>query len=125
MPVSVASHSSMLPTIYLERQTYTTVRHYWLFLEYQVDFTDNFIIQPRIQIVTDAVKSTYMASLMVVLYKNWWAGVNYSVDNYIGGMIGYDFYGKYRIGYSYDYTKNKLSNVSQGTHEIVLSYLIK
>ena len=113
------------PTFLLGSANYTAARHYWFFLEHQFDFSDNFMIQPRIQIVTDAVKSTYMASLMVVIYKNWWGGVNYSVDNYIGGMIGYDFQGKYRIGYSYDYTTNKLSTVSKGTHEVVLSYLIK
>lgn len=105
--------------------SYYAARHYWFFLEYQYDFTDNLVIQPRIKIVTDAVKSTYMASLMAVIHKNWWGGINYSFENYIGAMFGYDFYGKYRIGYGYDYTTNKLSNVSQGTHEIVLSYLIK
>lgn len=105
--------------------SYYAARHYWFFLEYQYDFTDNLVIQPRIKIVTDAVKSTYMASLMAVIYKNWWGGINYSFENYIGAMFGYDFYGKYRVGYSYDYTTNKLSSVSKGTHEIVLSYLLK
>lgn len=134
--IGIAFHSEVLnagisctqlnaPKSLLDAASYYAVRHYWMFLEYRHEFTDNLSIQPRIQIVTDGVKSTYMASLMAVLYKNCWFGVNYSVDQYIGGMLGYDFFGKYRIGYGYDYTTNKLSNVSQGTHEIVLSYLIK
>ncbi|HLP53775.1 MAG TPA: PorP/SprF family type IX secretion system membrane protein [Fluviicola sp.] len=134
--VGIAFHSNFLnagisctqlnePTFKKNTTEYNAARHYWLFLEYNHDFSDNFSIQPRIQIVTDEVKATYMASIMTTLYQKLWFGVNYSVDNYIGGMIGYDFFGKYRVGYGYDYTTNKLNNVSQGTHEIVLSYLIK
>ncbi|MES2555600.1 MAG: PorP/SprF family type IX secretion system membrane protein [Bacteroidota bacterium] len=105
--------------------SYTNARHYWLFLEYEHYFLETILLQPRIQIVTDAVKATYMASLMVSFDNNLWGGINYSVDNYIGGMIGYDFRGKYRIGYGYDMTSNKLSTISKGTHEIVLSYLLE
>ncbi|MDH4472673.1 MAG: PorP/SprF family type IX secretion system membrane protein [Fluviicola sp.] len=134
--IGIAFHSNVLnagisctqlnaPTFLLSGSTYSASRHYCMFLEHHHEFTDNLSIQPRIQIVADNVKSTYMASIMTVLYQKLWFGVNYSVDNYIGGMIGYDFYGRYRIGYGYDYTTNKLSNVSKGTHEIVLSYLIK
>ncbi len=134
--VGIAFHSKVVnagisctqltaPKFLLNTSTYSATRHYWMFLEYHHEFTDNLSIQPRIQIVTDNVKSTYMASIMAVLYQKLWFGVNYSVDNYIGGMIGYDFQGKYRIGYSYDYTTSKLSTVSKGTHEIVLAYLIK
>jgi type IX secretion system PorP/SprF family membrane protein len=134
--IGIAFHSKVLnagisctqlnaPKFLLSGSTYSAARHYWFFLEHHHEFTDDLSIQPRIQIVTDGVKNTYMASLMAVLYKNWWFGANYSVDQYIGGMLGYDFFGRYRIGYGYDYTTNKLSNASKGTHEIVLSYLIK
>ncbi|MBL4862634.1 MAG: type IX secretion system membrane protein PorP/SprF, partial [Crocinitomicaceae bacterium] len=37
---------------------------------------------------------------------------------------GWDLKERYRIGYSYEYSINKLSSISRGSHDIVLGILI-
>lgn len=103
---------------------FNTVRHYWLYADYTYNVTDHFSLKPQIQFITDAVKITHNACVRAQIW-NFWTGITYSHENYVGGIIGYDFKGKYRIGYGYDITTNKLSSVSKGSHEIVLSYLLK
>jgi type IX secretion system PorP/SprF family membrane protein len=104
--------------------SYTAARHYWLFADYTFDLGEHIHLRPQVQLLTDAVKHGHNASVMV-LVKNFWGGINFSFEQYAGLMVGYDFYGKYRVGYSYDYTTNQLSSVSRGTHEIVLAYLLR
>lgn len=103
---------------------YSPIIHSRLFGEYRFLLTEKLTLIPRVQISTDYVK--FSDQLFLGLYSGrLWGGVNYSGifgSNYLGAMIGYDFKGKYRVGYSYDYSTNKLSNISRGTHEIVLSF---
>ncbi len=113
------------PSINQGTVNYNTARHYFLFADYNYDFSENLSFKPQIQVVTDAVKYSLNSSLMITIFKNTWTGINFSPNNYLGLMLGYDFKGRYRVGYGYDYTTNKLSSVSKGTHEIVLSYLLK
>jgi len=113
------------PSIMFETVKYNTARHFWLFADYNYDYSENLSFKPQIQVVTDAVKFKLSSSLMVTCYKKIWTGINFSPNNYLGAMLGFDFNRRYRLGYGYDYTINQLSSVSKGTHEIVLSYLLK
>jgi hypothetical protein len=40
-------------------------------------------------------------------------------------MGGWDIMEKFRVGYSYDLTLNKLKSISRGSHEIVLGLMLK
>lgn len=46
-------------------------------------------------------------------------GVSYRVNNAIVGLVNVTLNRKIKIGYSYDYALNGLSNVQSGTHEIL------
>lgn len=103
---------------------YNPTIHSRLFGEYRFNLKENLKLIPRVQFITDFVKSSDSWSLG--LYSNkLWGGISYSGlfgSNYIGAMLGYDFYGKYRLGYTFEYSTNKFSSISKGTHEIVLSF---
>jgi hypothetical protein len=57
-----------------------------------------------------------------------WAGVSYRLGDMVAPMLGYqmpvgkDGTGLLKFGYSYDVTTSKLSNYSNGTHELMLNY---
>jgi type IX secretion system PorP/SprF family membrane protein len=46
-------------------------------------------------------------------------GVSYRVNSAIVGLINVTINKKVKIGYSYDYAINGLSNVQNGTHEVI------
>lgn len=103
---------------------YSIARYVWAFAEYDFHLR-KVTLTPRIGGITDFNQLTFSASVMAMINNRFWFGANYMYQNSVGLMIGCDFYGKYRIGYSYDYTINKLNTYSQGTHEVVLAFILK
>jgi len=53
-----------------------------------------------------------------------WAGLSYRHKDGFAGMAGLNISSKFNIGYSYDYTTSKLNNYTNGSHEIVLGFLL-
>lgn len=112
------------PRIKSGASTLTIGRDLWAFAEYDFHFR-KLVLTPRIGGITDFNALTFSASLMATINNRFWFGGNYMYENSVGAMIGIDLYAKYRIGYSYDYTVNKLSPYSKGTPEIVLAFMLK
>ena len=50
-------------------------------------------------------------------------GVSYRTNNEIVALVNVKLLDKLKIGYAYDYGNSNLRNVSNGTHEILLSYV--
>jgi len=103
---------------------YKTFRHYNLLGGYKfIDlFGANRSLDVQAMMRTDFVK--YSADINVrYLHDQWfYAGVTYRTSDALALMIGIIPIKNFVIGYSYDLTLNKLSNISRGTHEIVLRY---
>lgn len=103
---------------------YKTFRHYNLLGGYKfIDlFGANRSLDVQAMMRTDFVK--YSADINVrYLHDQWfYAGVTYRTSDALALMIGIIPIQNFVIGYSYDLTLNKLSNISRGTHEIVLRY---
>jgi type IX secretion system PorP/SprF family membrane protein len=58
------------------------------------------------------------------IYKDMiWIGATYRTNVAMCGLLGCTINKQVTLGYSYDYTLNKLSNYNSGSHEIVLSYI--
>ncbi|CAN5274616.1 hypothetical protein BH11BAC6_BH11BAC6_13260 [soil metagenome] len=53
-----------------------------------------------------------------------WIGASYRSNDGFAGMIGLNINSTFNVGYSYDYTTSLLNTVSNGTHEIVVGFLI-
>lgn len=53
-----------------------------------------------------------------------WIGASYRYQDSYSGMIGLNISNAVNIGYSYDVTTSRLNTVSNGSHEIVLGFLL-
>jgi len=53
-----------------------------------------------------------------------WVGVSARPDDGFAAMVGININSMINIGYSYDYTTSLLNTVSNGTHEIVVGFLL-
>ena len=99
-------------------------RHYWLSCTYKYDIGKAFDIQPGVLVKADLI-STQVDFNTLLTYKKWyWAGITYRTGDALAFMGGVDIKGKYRVGYSYDYTLSSLANHSKGSHEIILAVML-
>src|SRR5204863_10215786 len=53
-----------------------------------------------------------------------WAGASYRYKDGFAAMAGLNVSSNVNIGYAYDYTTSKLNSYSNGSHEIVLGFLL-
>lgn len=53
-----------------------------------------------------------------------WVGGSYRYKEGYAGMIGLNVANTFNVGYSYDLIRNRLNEVSRGTHEIVIGFLL-
>jgi len=51
-----------------------------------------------------------------------WVGLAYRTSNTLAMILEYEINEQFKVGYSYDYSLNKLSNQNSGSHEIFLGY---
>jgi len=103
-----------------------TARHYWIMAGYNLDITPEWQLRPSLLAKSDAASTQIDVNVSVLFKRMVWAGVSYRIADAFAPMIGYQTQvgndGLLKIGYSYDVTTSKLSNYSNGTHEIMLNY---
>ena len=99
-------------------------RHYWLSCTYKYDIGRTFDIQPGVLVKADLV-SIQVDFNTLLTYKKWyWMGLTYRIEDALAFMGGVDIKGKYRVGYSYDYTLSTIGNYSKGSHEVILAVML-
>ena len=100
--------------------TYNTQKHLFGNFRYEADFLMKSKLIFETQLRTDFVK--YSQDFNIGL--NWndilEGGIGYRTSDAIMVNLTGIIAQKYRLGYSYDYTINKLTNISRGSHEITL-----
>lgn len=74
---------------------------------------------------SDMVKSSFDLNARYFWKGMLYGGIAYRFVDAAALMLGYMPVQNFTIGYSYDLTTNKLSNVSKGTHEVALKYCFK
>lgn len=103
-------------------QKYQTARHYYVMGGKKFRNVASGDIDVQFMLRTDMIK--YSADLNV---RYFWRGIAYGGLTYrtidaVGVMLGWMPIRNMTIGYSYDFTTNKLASVSRGSHEILLKY---
>ncbi len=53
-----------------------------------------------------------------------WAGASYRFNNGFAGMLGLNVNNSFNVGYAYDFTHTALNTASNGTHEVVIGFLL-
>lgn len=78
--------------------------------------------EPSVLIVTD-IKSSRLSLNSIVRYnKKFWGGVSYRINEAVTGMIGFELFNGFRIGYAYDFSLSRISKYNDGSHEFMLGY---
>lgn len=108
----------------LKSVNYKTFRHYNVLGGYKfIDlFGENRSLDIQAMMRTDFVKFSGDINIRYIHDKWFYAGLTYRVVDAVAVMVGIIPIKNFVIGYSYDITTNKLSNISRGTHEIALRY---
>lgn len=82
-----------------------------------------FLIQPSVLVKT-ANKATQTDCTLRASYDNrFWGGVSYRFKDAVVLMVGANIQ-SFRIGYAYDIGTSALAKVSNGSHEVMLSYTL-
>jgi type IX secretion system PorP/SprF family membrane protein len=99
------------------------VRHFYLTAGYNMplsnpalEFLPSVFVQSDMSVTKIDLNTTFMYN------KKFWAGVTYRVGSAVVGMIGLNILNGVKVGYSYDFDTTAFSNVSKGSHEIMVGY---
>ena len=120
------SAPNLLETKHLEKQSGTITRasekmHYFFTSGYVFDLSETLKLKPSFM-----AKAVSGAPLSLDVTENMLfndrleLGLNYRLDDSIGGLVNFGVTQDLRIGYAYDYTTSNLGNFNSGTHEMFL-----
>lgn len=84
-----------------------------------------YVLKPSVFVKTDFASYQIDADILVEYGKRYWGGVGYRLDDAVTFIVGMQLTGGINLSYSYDWTTSKLAAVSDGSHEIMLSYSLK
>ena len=125
--------------------TYESIRrkqHLYVTAGYMFNVNDDISLKPSVLFKSDFSGPAGLdATLMMHIDELLWVGGSYRTNlsvlnkksvvnnagldkaNAVSGILEYYISPKYRIGYSYDYSMNKLAGIQTGTHELSIGIL--
>ena len=120
------SAPNLLETKHLEKQSGTITRasekmHYFFTSGYVFELSETLKLKPSFmaKAVSGAPLSLDVTANML-FNDRLELGLNYRLDDSIGGLVNFGVTPDLRIGYAYDYTTSNLGNFNSGTHEMFL-----
>lgn len=116
-----------LPGLKLKDLNFNTARHYYVMGGYileQAFNVDKLDIEGNALIRTDFKFLSADINVRGIWNKMFYLGLTYRTVDAVAIMVGASWY-NFTLGYSYDITTNRFSDVSQGSHEILLKYCYK
>ncbi len=104
------------------------VPHLFFTAGYRFLMTEDINAVPSVMVkyVSSSSKMQFQPEINLKLqYQDqFWLGGSYRYQNGYAGMIGLNVGNTFNVGYAYDFTTTQINTVSQGTHEIVLGFLL-
>lgn len=113
---------------------YDQARHYYLMGGYTFPNIGNGKIETNALVRTELIKASFDVNARYIWNNNIYGGLTYRLSDAISVMAGADVLkfinssyannsgDHFVVGYSYDYSINKLASISQGSHEILMKY---
>ncbi len=97
--------------------------HYFMSAGYTFHVTDDIDVQPSFFMkYIDPLPLQVDVTLRGIYQDNIWLGVSYRSEDAVGALLGYEFKKNFMLGYSYDYPINGISQVSSGSHELMVGF---
>lgn len=96
--------------------------HLSLFYGYAFELGDNIVLKPSLLARVTQASQISDINLSALFMKKLWAGVSYRTSGAIIFVADYFVTPKLKLGYSYDFSINGLSNYQSGSHEIYIGY---
>lgn len=100
--------------------------HYYLTSGYVFDLNPTLKFRP-----STLLKATKGAPLSVditgtaIFNEKFFLGVNYRIDDAIGGFLDVQLFPGFRAGYAYDYSISDIQPYTSGSHEFILIYELR
>ena len=107
-----------------QKLNFKNARNCFLNCSYDISIAQYWDFKPGIYIKSDLTATQLDINLIARYDKKYWVGLTYRMSDAIAVMADIDILGKYRIGYSYDYTISTIKNYSSGSHEVVLALML-
>lgn len=101
---------------------FNTARHYYLMGGKTFRDLGPGDLETNVLLRTDLVKFSADINARYIWNKMAYGGLTYRISDAVAVMLGYMPIRNLTIGYSYDISINRLSNISKGTHEIMVKY---
>lgn len=121
----ISSTGSLIPV------GYDVARHYYFMGGYKVtNIRAGDDLDFNVMLKTDVVKTSIDFNARYIYDSKYYGGLTFRSSDAVGVMVGVmpgpafgiPALNNMTVGYSYDFTINKLSNISQGSHELLLKY---
>jgi type IX secretion system PorP/SprF family membrane protein len=101
----------------------TYARNITLYGTYSIQIGDNTRIVPGVLVRTPIYLIQAEANVLGYFLKDrFWVGAGYRLGHAVSGLAGVQIVKGLRLGYSYDFSINRLQPYNSGTHELMLSY---
>ena len=98
-------------------------RHYFIMMGYEYKLSKDLELRPNVLIkAVENAPIQYEAGVLFYYDKDYWLGLNYRSQDALSVLLGFKFLDNWGLGYAYDITVSKLNRLSNGAHEIFLSY---
>lgn len=92
---------------------------------YNFNVKKKWVLQPSVLVKYTAPAPLQWTGMIKGTYnKKIWAGLSYRSDDAASICLGYTIKERYNIGYAFDYALSKINSYQNGSHEIVLSFVL-
>ncbi len=100
--------------------------HLFLTAGYRAQANDDVSITPSImyKYIQNTPTSQFDLNVKAQYQDLLWLGASYRFQYGFSGMVGLNVSNTFNVSYSYDYTTTRLNQFSNGTHEVVMGFLI-
>ncbi|HEX4887790.1 MAG TPA: type IX secretion system membrane protein PorP/SprF [Luteibaculaceae bacterium] len=101
------------------------VMHHFITAGYRFELSENVGLTPATLIkLTKGAPASADITAKVDFQRKLWFGATVRPQDAVVGFLGARIGNFINVGYSYDFTTSELSNVSNGTHEFVINFML-
>jgi type IX secretion system PorP/SprF family membrane protein len=101
-------------------------RHLFAMGGVNIEASENLYIEPSILLKSVQAAPIQMdVNCRFVFHNIWWVGASYRTRSAVALLAGFEISDMVFLGYSFDYSTNEISSVSDGSHEVFLGIRFK